>query len=76
MKQVCETLSIDIEKLRNREITPEQANAVARLIQVYLNTIKLELNAGKKIKEILAIDIEIKKTIEDKIPKKIRSRSI
>ena len=43
----------DTANLRGGKITPEQANAVARLTQVYINVIKLEVNAGTRVAEIV-----------------------
>lgn len=53
VKTMLEMITEDTARLRDGKITPEQANAIARLTQVYINIIKLEVNAGTKVSEIV-----------------------
>jgi len=50
---MLEMITEDTTNLRGGKITPEQANAVARLTQVYINVIKLEVNAGSRVADII-----------------------
>ena len=54
VKNILEAISEDTAKLRAGKITPDHANAVARLTQVYINTLKLEITSGAKVAEIVA----------------------
>jgi len=51
-KDMLKIITEDTAKLRAGKLTPEQANAIARLTQVYINILKLEITAGVKIKQI------------------------
>ena len=53
IRQMLKAVSEDTADLRSGKITPEKANAIARLTQVYLNIIKLEVNAGAKVAGIV-----------------------
>jgi len=53
IKNMLEMITEDTTNLRGGKITPEQANAVARLTQVYINVIKLEVNAGSRVADII-----------------------
>ena len=53
VKNMLKMITEDTANLRGGKITPEQANAVARLTQVYINVIKLEVNAGTRVAEIV-----------------------
>jgi len=50
---VLHGLTEDLNKVRNGEITTDQANSVARLTQVYINMLKLEISSGKAIAKIV-----------------------
>lgn len=53
VNNMLEMITEDTANLRAGKITPEQANAVARLTQVYINIIKLEVNSGARVSGIV-----------------------